>query len=41
MKKIFAKWEYIATEEKVRRFAPNAKIGGEYRLPEDYRHLVR
>ena len=38
---IFAKWGYIATEEKVRTFAPNAKIGGEYRLPEDYRPLVR
>jgi len=39
--KIFAEWGYIATEEKARTFAPNARIGGEYRLPEDYRPLVR
>jgi molybdate transport system substrate-binding protein len=30
--KIFAKWGYIATEEEARKFAPNAEIGGEYRL---------
>ncbi len=38
---IFAKWGYIATEKKARTFAPNARIGGEYRLPEDYSPLVR
>jgi len=30
--KIFAKWGYIATEEEARKLAPNAEIGGEYRL---------
>jgi len=39
--RIFAKWGYIATEEEARRFAPKAEIGGEYRLPADYRPLGR
>jgi molybdate transport system substrate-binding protein len=34
--KIFAKWGYIATEREARRFAPKAKIGGEYKLPTTY-----
>jgi molybdate transport system substrate-binding protein len=34
--KIFAKWGYIATEKEARSFAPQAEIGGEYRLPADY-----
>lgn len=38
---IFAKWGYITTEEEVRQFAPDAEIGGEYQLPEDYEPLVR
>jgi len=38
---IFSKWGYIATESKARKFAPNAEIGGEYKLPEDYKPLVK
>jgi molybdate transport system substrate-binding protein len=38
---IFAKWGYIATEAEARKYAPEAQIGGEYKLPEDYRPLVR
>jgi len=34
--KIFAKWGYIATELEARRFAPRAKIGGEYQLPDHW-----
>jgi molybdate transport system substrate-binding protein len=39
--KIFAKWGYIATESEARKFAPNAEIGGEYKLPKDYKPLVK
>jgi molybdate transport system substrate-binding protein len=39
--KIFAKWGYIATENEAREFAPQAEIGGEYTLPQDYTPLVR
>jgi len=38
---IFSKWGYIATESEARKFAPNAEIGGEYKLPETYRPLVK
>lgn len=38
---IFAKWGYIATEEEARKYAPDAEIGGEYRLPDTYRPLVK
>jgi molybdate transport system substrate-binding protein len=34
--RIFTKWGYIATREAAQDFAPNATIGGEYELPEDY-----
>lgn len=37
--RVFAKWGYIATEATARRFAPKAKIGGEYRLPAAYYEL--
>lgn len=37
---IFKRWGYIATENEARKFAPGAKIGGEYSLPEAYRSLV-
>ncbi|MFC2019836.1 molybdate ABC transporter substrate-binding protein [Chloroflexota bacterium] len=30
---IFGKWEYIATEREARQYAPNAEIGGQYKLP--------
>jgi molybdate transport system substrate-binding protein len=38
---IFGKWGYIATESEARQYAPEAQIGGEYRLPDTYRSLVR
>ncbi len=38
---IFRKWGYITTESEARRFAPSAEIGGEYKLPETYRPLVK
>lgn len=38
---IFSKWGYIATESEAKRFAPNAEIGGEYKLPETYEPLVK
>jgi molybdate transport system substrate-binding protein len=38
---IFKKWGYITTESEARKFAPNAKIGGEYQLPEAYKALVK
>jgi molybdate transport system substrate-binding protein len=34
--KIFGKWGYIATEEGAREYAPDAEIGGEYKLPDTY-----
>jgi len=34
---IFKKWGYLASEKDARKFAPKAKIGGEYILPPDYR----
>ena len=39
--KIFSTWGYIATENEARNFAPEAKIGGEYELPETYQPLVK
>jgi len=36
---IFAKWGYLATEEEARKFAPKAKIGGEYQLPATYKPI--
>ena len=39
--KIFAKWRYISTEKDARAFAPQAEIGGEYRLPNNYSPPVR
>ncbi len=38
---IFSKWGYITTESEARKFAPNAEIGGEYKLPEGYKPLVK
>lgn len=38
---IFGKWGYLATEAEARKFVPQAGIGGEYKLPADYRPLVR
>ncbi|MBN1253740.1 MAG: molybdate ABC transporter substrate-binding protein [Deltaproteobacteria bacterium] len=39
--KIFAKWGYIASEKEARAFAPQAEIGGEYKLPLNYTYQVR
>jgi molybdate transport system substrate-binding protein len=38
---IFQKWGYITAESEAREFAPNAKIGGEYKLPPTYKPLVK
>jgi molybdate transport system substrate-binding protein len=38
---IFSKWGYIASESNARKFAPDAAIGGEYKLPEIYKELVK
>ena len=40
-REIFIKWGYIATESEARKFAPNAQIGGEYKLPDTYKPLVK
>jgi molybdate transport system substrate-binding protein len=34
---IFQKWGYLASEQETRKFSPNARIGGEYSLPETYK----
>lgn len=39
--RIFSKWGYIVTEKDARKFAPNASIGGEYKLPQNYKPLVK
>jgi molybdate transport system substrate-binding protein len=39
--KIFSKWGYITTESEARKFAPDAEIGGEYKLPKSYKPLVK
>jgi molybdate transport system substrate-binding protein len=38
---IFQKRGYISSEADARKFAPDAEIGGEYRLPEDYQELMK
>jgi molybdate transport system substrate-binding protein len=38
---IFKKWGYDVTEDEARKYAPNAKIGGEYTLPASYVPLVK
>jgi len=38
---IFRKWGYITTEGEARKFAPHAEVGGEYRLPDTYKPLVK
>ena len=37
---IFRRWGYLATEVEARKYAPHAQIGGDYRLPGDYRAPV-
>lgn len=36
-REIFSQWGYMVTESEARKFAPQAKIGGEYQLPETYK----
>jgi molybdate transport system substrate-binding protein len=38
---IFKKNGYYTTEAEARKFAPDAQIGGEYKLPADYEPLVK
>ena len=35
-KNVFNKWGYLTTEEQARTYAPQARIGGEYQLPEGW-----
>jgi molybdate transport system substrate-binding protein len=37
---IFQKWGYITDESEARKLAPDAEIGGEYQLPENYSELI-
>lgn len=37
---IFQKWGYIGDEKKARTYAPNAKIGGLYKLPDKYFEII-
>lgn len=39
-KEIFSKWGYIVKESEVRNYAPDAQIGGEYKLPDYYKPLA-
>jgi molybdate transport system substrate-binding protein len=36
-KAIYARWHYLTSEEEAREFAPNARVGGEWDLPEGWR----
>jgi molybdate transport system substrate-binding protein len=38
---IFGKWGYISSESEARKYAPDAAIGGEYKLPETYMPPVK
>ncbi len=38
---IYAEFGYLAQESAARKFAPDARIGGEYRIPEEYFRLLR
>jgi molybdate transport system substrate-binding protein len=38
---IFRKWGYDVTEAEARKYSPNAKIGGEYQLPDSYKALLK
>lgn len=38
---IFKKAGYNVTEAEARKYAPNAKVGGEYQLPDSYKALVK
>jgi len=34
---VYAKWHYLTTEEEAREFAPEATVGGEWELPEEWK----
>lgn len=34
---VYAEWHYLTTEEEAREFAPEATVGGEWELPEEWR----
>jgi molybdate transport system substrate-binding protein len=38
---IFKKWGYNVTEAEALKYAPGAKIGGEYQLPDSYKSLIK
>jgi molybdate transport system substrate-binding protein len=38
---IFRKWGYDVTETEVRKYAPNAQIGGEFQLPDSWKALIK
>jgi molybdate transport system substrate-binding protein len=38
---VFKKWGYIADESRSRQYAPHAKVGGEYTLPQKYFRILR
>jgi molybdate transport system substrate-binding protein len=38
---IFQKWGYITSESEAKKLAPDANIGGEYKLPENYLQLEK
>ncbi|MFH1842476.1 MAG: molybdate ABC transporter substrate-binding protein [bacterium] len=40
-KAIYRKYGYLVSREEAQQFAPQASIGGEYRLPEQYFELLR
>jgi molybdate transport system substrate-binding protein len=40
-KLIFNKWGYISEEGEAKKYAPQATIGGEYKLPKNYFRLIR
>lgn len=39
--KIFKKWDYTFDANKAKKYAPEAKIGGEYKLPEKYFKFIK
>jgi molybdate transport system substrate-binding protein len=40
-KVIFKKWGYNVNEAEARQFAPDAKVGGEYQVPDSYKALIK
>jgi molybdate transport system substrate-binding protein len=39
-RQILNKWGYLASEDGAREFAPDAKVGGDYSLPEAYYQMI-